>query len=326
MTLTAPDTDTITKAIALASRAPSVHNSQPWRWRYDQTGLRLYANPYSAIPVTDAGGRELILSCGVTLHHLEVAMAGLGFKSLIERFPNPNDHSLLARVEFSQTVFVTDAQRARLDAIERRYSDRLPLKPPPGWEAFEAVLRHNLGDAVTLTVVPEDARSALESASSLVESIRRYDSRYHAELHWWTGHTYGAQGVPAELLPSQEETARVPVGRVFPRHEQVERRTDVPEDRSTVVILSTDTDSSSDVLRAGEALSVVLLEATIAGYATCPLTHLVELPGSRGVVQKLVDGNLLPQVLVRIGAAPTTGAPAAATPRLDVSKILDLRI
>ncbi|MCE5291497.1 MAG: hypothetical protein LLG14_19970 [Nocardiaceae bacterium] len=323
MTLTLPSADTITEAVRSASRAPSLHNTQPWRWHYDRTGLKLYADPYRLLPDTDPAGREMILSCGATLHHLQAAMTGLGFTSIVERFPNPNDPDFLARIEFTRSVFITDAQRERLEAIACRYSDRLPLEAPPRWAQFEQRLRSTLGDDVELVVVPDDLRDALEQASSLVAGLRRYDSRYQSELDWWTGQSFGSVGIPRENLASADEGERVAVGRQFPRKDNVQRRADVAQDRSTVVILSTDTDTKEDFLRCGEALSNVLLEATMAGYATCTLTHLIELPSTRGVVQKLVGDNRYPQVLVRIGAAPDTGHPAP-TPRRDVHKILEI--
>ncbi|MCE5291977.1 MAG: hypothetical protein LLG14_22420 [Nocardiaceae bacterium] len=327
MTLTAPDTDLITHAVALASRAPSLHNSQPWRWRYDKTGLNLYADPSRLVSATDPAGRELLLSCGAVLNHLEAALSGIGYKALVERFPDPNNSRFLAHIEFAHVTFVTDAQKARREAIRDRYSDRLPLESPTGWDAFETILRQTLRDDVELTVLPETARAGLEEASQLVEGMRRYDSRYHAELHWWAGHTVNSTGVPRELLPSPDESERVGVGRTFPRQEQQQgRRADVAEDKAVVVVLSTDTDTPRDLLRCGEALSTVLLEATMANYATCTLTHVVEHPSSRAIIQKMVGGDRKPQVLVRIGDAPATGLPLVQTPRRDVHDTLEIRI
>ena len=59
-----------------------------------------------------------------------------------------------------------------------------------------------------------------------------------------------------------------------------ERRLEVDEDRSKVVVLSTYVDTRDSVLRRGELLSAVLLDATMAGLATCTLTHITEVPAS----------------------------------------------
>ncbi len=52
-----PDTATIETAVALACRAPSLHNSQPWRWVLDGSALHLHSDPDRLLPATDAFGR-----------------------------------------------------------------------------------------------------------------------------------------------------------------------------------------------------------------------------------------------------------------------------
>jgi hypothetical protein len=86
-------------------------------------------------------------------------------------------------------------------------------------------------------------------------------------------------------------------------------------------MLSTETDSRDDLLRCGAALSTVLLECTVAGYATCPLTHLTEFPRSRDLVGGLTGQKLLPQALIRVGTALGT-VEAPPTPRLPLDRIL----
>ena len=69
------DDDTIANAVQLACRAPSLHNSQPWRWVAEDSELQLFADPSRNVRSTDESGRETLLGCGVVLDHLRVAMA-----------------------------------------------------------------------------------------------------------------------------------------------------------------------------------------------------------------------------------------------------------
>jgi hypothetical protein len=105
------DADLITGALELAVRAPSLHNSQPWRWVAGGGVLELFADPTRIGRSTDSTGREVLISCGALLDHLRVAMAAAGWEALIDRFPNPNNHDHLATLEFRPMDFVTDAHR-----------------------------------------------------------------------------------------------------------------------------------------------------------------------------------------------------------------------
>lgn len=99
MSGTGPDRETLRGAIALATRAPSVHNTQPWRWVVGEESVHLYADWSRQLPATDPDGRDLLISCGAALHHLRVALAALGWATVVHRIPNPAEPSHLAAIE-----------------------------------------------------------------------------------------------------------------------------------------------------------------------------------------------------------------------------------
>lgn len=152
-----------------------------------------------------------------------------------------------------------------------------------------------------------------------------HDSPYHTELGWWTAPYEASEGIPYSSLVSADESERVDVGRTFPVTHQPERRSEVPTDHSKIVVLSTEHDSSEDALRCGEVLSSVLLECTMAGLATCPLTHITELAASRHIVAALIGQDTTPQVLIRVGVAPSPEELPPATPRRPVDEVLITR-
>ena len=117
------DRRTVRSAVELAARAPSVHNSQPWRWRIGDRTVHLYADLRRWLPVTDADGRDLLLSLGAVLHHLRVALAASGLQATIHRFPNPDALDHVAAVEL-RTRVPTDADLGFAAAIVARRSDR----------------------------------------------------------------------------------------------------------------------------------------------------------------------------------------------------------
>ncbi len=320
------DIQTLNDAVELACRAPSVHNSQPWRWVAENGTLRLFVDRDRAVPETDRSGRETIISCGAALDHLRVAMLAAGWHSEIERFPNPNDPDHLATIEFTRAEHVTSAQRDRAKAILQRRTDRLPLGQPTYWDFFEPVLRSTFDQSlVRLDVLSDDVRPLLVKASELTEALRRDDASYHAELEWWTSPFALNEGVPPDALPSDQERRRVDVAREFPAVGHQERRPEVAVDWSKILVLSTPDDTRADLLRCGEVLSTVLLECTMAFMATCTLTHLIELDESREIVRDLLNDGGYPQVLIRVGIAPAMEAVPPPTPRRPPGEVLQIR-
>ena len=84
--------------IALACRAPSVHNTQPWRWRVHGDRVDLFADYRRQLVYADPVRRDLLVSCGAALHHLQVVCAGLGWAARVHRLPDPGEERHVAGV------------------------------------------------------------------------------------------------------------------------------------------------------------------------------------------------------------------------------------
>jgi nitroreductase len=325
MSTTQVATDVLARAVALACRAPSYHNSQPWHWVADREGLHLFLDPNRVVQ-TDHSKRQALISCGAALDHLRVAMAAGGWEAHIERFPDPNNFEHLASIGFTEMALVTDEQRGRAEAIATRRTDRLPFDPVADWAGFETLLRSRLDETVaSVDVISDTDRRELAYATKLTDTLRLYDANYWADLHRWTAPFEWSEGIPYDSLVSAAEGDRVDVGRTFPVSHHPERREEVPIDLSTILVISAHADTRRDMVGCGETLSTVLLEATVAGLATCPLTHLTELQTSRHLVEE-ATGRPLPQVLVRIGRAPESEQLPPPTPRRPLADVLTIKL
>jgi nitroreductase len=327
MTANAPTSEVIRDAVRLACRAPSLHNSQPWRWVAEDAALQLWADLCRAMTATDHTGRELTLSCGAVLDHLRVAIAAAGWESASERFPNPRNPNHLATLQFRPMEAATKADQLRADAIRRRRTDRLPFEAPAKWPALQSELcRAVIPYDMLLDVVADDERSNLAEASRLTETLRRYDTTYLSELRWWTSpFESDATHVPESALVSTSEAARVDVARAFPPAGGGHRRATIDHDRSKILVLSTYDDDPWSVLRCGEALSAVLLECTMAGMATCTLTHMTEMTESRNIVAQITGTVGQPQLLIRVGRSPAHEQHVEPTPRRPLTEVLEIR-
>jgi nitroreductase len=325
MTTTLVETGVVEDAVSAACRAPSLHNSQPWQWVYSDGQVRLFLDP-SRVMDSDQSAREALIGCGAALDHLRVAMAAAGWRAHVNRFPNSDNPNHLASIDFTPIEYLTERDRRRAGAIWERRTDRLPFSAPSDWQSFEPVLSSGVdGSSVHVDIIPEDKRPRLLEASQMAETLRLYDSSYHDELRWWTAPFEESEGIPHSSLVSEAENDRVGVGRVFPAINRPDRRPEISEDESMILVLSTDHADRADALAAGEALSAILLECTMAGFATCPVTHLTELEDPRDLIRSLMTHKAVPQILVRVGVVPITEKAPKPTPRRPLSEVLRLR-
>jgi nitroreductase len=91
------DEEMLRALLPYATRAPSSHNTQPWRFRMAGDAIELRADPARGLQAIDPAGRELVISCGTALYQLRAAARFHGFAPEVEVFPDPADENLLAR-------------------------------------------------------------------------------------------------------------------------------------------------------------------------------------------------------------------------------------
>jgi nitroreductase len=134
------------------------------------------------------------------------------------------------------------------------------------------------------------------------------------------------EGIPQTALVAESDDRRVDVNRQFPIDPLDERSSAGTYDEAKILVLSTPRDTRVDALDCGEVLSAVLLECTMAGLATCPVTHITELEASRNLIRDLTsDPAAVPQILVRVGIEPEGELAPEPTPRRPLRDVLEIR-
>ncbi|MEI4272164.1 hypothetical protein TEK04_10555 [Klenkia sp. LSe6-5] len=313
------------QALGAAQRAPSVHNTQPWRWRLAPDQVRLIADRSRSLPATDPTGRELRISCGAVLHHLVTVLRAVGQAAVVQRFPDPADPWLLAALHMSPTAPGPD-DLALAAAVPTRRTDRRPYADwpvPQGW--WHVLTTTAAVHGAQLLAVEPDARWAVgqlaEAAAAQLASV----PGVAAETRAWSGRPTGtSDGVPAALVPTGPDSASVP-RRSFAAAQLPQPVGPLPEgDGALLAVLATDVDDEVHQLRAGEALSAILLHATAAGFASHTISEVVEVSETRRrLAEEVSAGHLAPQVLLRIGWSPAGNARLPATGRRAVTDTVD---
>lgn len=317
-----PDRETIHTVLSLATRAPSIHNSQPWRWRVGARSLHLYADPERHLLNTDPDSRDLLLSCGTSLHHAVVALAALGWQAKVHRLANPAEPEHLAAIEVSRhTPSELDVTLAA--AIPRRRTDRRLYN---GWCVPDADIALMGARAARAGVMLRQVEQLPKLQRIVAQAVRQHatDHDYLSELSAWSGRYASVAGVPARNTPQSDPTSPIP-GRLFAGPALKQPPDVAPDDDAAVVLaLGTKDDSAMARLRAGEATSLVLLTATALGLASCPVTEPLEIAETREAVKTDVFGvSGFPQMLLRVGWAPVNADPLPSTPRRPLSDVVD---
>jgi nitroreductase len=316
-----PDVETVRTALSLATRAPSIHNSQPWGWKAGEHSLQLYADGSRHLLRADPDQRDLLVSCGASLHHAIVALSALGWQSKVQRFPDPAEPNHLASIEVLRRE-PSEADVALAAAIPRRRTDRrfFSYWPVPRADIATIGVRvARMGIQLRRVEMTIDIKAIV--ASAVWQHI--HDDEYLAELTTWSGRYASTAGVPARSIPEPDQQAPLP-GRVFAGAALAQPASAIAaHDHAVLLALGTATDDRLARLRAGEATSMALLTATSMGLATCPVTEPLELEQTREAIRSEVFGETdHPQVMLRIGWAPIGADPLPATPRRPMNEVV----
>ncbi|RFU19622.1 Acg family FMN-binding oxidoreductase [Geodermatophilus marinus] len=311
-----------TAVVASAIRAPSIHNTQPWRFTAGPDRLDVHLDRERALPVLDPTSRQQVISCGVAVEFAAVALAAAGRATEVELVPAGERSDHLATVRVTGEREATEEDRALLAAIEQRHTDRAPFLPRalPG-----ALLDRVQAEAGGLGVwVKPIDRSEEEVATvfllSRAEEVEQGDPEYVAELQRWLRTDAAAEdGVPVETVPSEDPATRPSnwLIRDFVVGTRGVHETFLPEgdpaapppevERPTVVLLGTDGDDRTAWLLAGRALGRLLLRATVEGVAASPLTQALDWPATRTRLRSRLSLVGYPQMLLRLGYPSVPG-------------------
>jgi nitroreductase len=316
----AVDQTVLAKCVQTAGLAPSLHNSQPWRFRILGAGIDVLADPRRRLDALDPAGRELLISVGAALFTLRLAIRCEGWIPELTVFPDPGVPDLVARVVPGRRAAPSAAVRALAAAITERHTNRWPFDDAvvPA-DVIEQLTEAAAYEGARLTVAGAVSRNLILGLGHAAERRLRADGGYRAELGRWTQPSRKRRdGIPPAAVGPWDALERLPLRDFGLLQSQPWRTTERFEAHPTIAVLATDGDRPEDWVRAGQALQRVLLVATCVHLATTPISQPVEIPAIRELLADTQAGRWA-QMIVRLGYGP----PAAATPRRPLAEILE---
>jgi hypothetical protein len=315
--------DALRRSADRARLAPSIHNTQPWRFVIGATTLELYSDEERRLQVIDPQGRQLLLSCGCALFNARVSLAADGYDARVDRFPDPSRPQLLARV----TLTAERTERlplADLDAaIPLRHTNRRQFAPEPVPPALLRTLDNAAvaEGAALIAVTDAENRAVVAELLRQANRIEEADPAYRMELATWTTDDLRRRdGVPALAVPYGRGQAGtdLPIRDFDPRG-MGWLPADPESDRNQcLLLLASVSNDRASWLRAGEGLERVLLIATREAYAASPFSQIIEVAETNRRLREQLGLDAYPQLLLRLGRAPA----AAAVPRRPLEDML----
>lgn len=298
--------------------APSVLNTQPWRFEVADGTVSVVADRSRQLRYLDPKGRGLGISLGAAVFNLRMAMRHYGFAVTVERVPDPERPSLVARVTMGAPSTALEFEDVLFRAIKRRKTSRHPFADMgiPG-AVQDALVEAAKEQGVILHVIT--ATNQVESVADLVSDAIRAagsDSDLRDELDAWLrpNRDPRADGVPDEVQGAWDRMSYLGTDANL-----LARKTKtLAKESPALLLLSTERDDLESWIRAGEALEHILLLATHHDMAASYLNQPTEVPHLRKELAAVVGAGH-PQVLFRVGYVTDLGG----TPRRSVLDVID---
>jgi nitroreductase len=321
------DTQTLTRALveaaAAAGYAPSIHNTQPWRWRLIGRVLDLHLERDRVLDVTDPDTRLATLSCGAALHHARVTLAAQGWRVTVVRLPDRADPDHLAQVHVEGRAPLDPPSILDLRTIPLRHTDRRQVTGEPvGPEQMNAITAAVTTEGTWLHTLTRDQVLDLTAATDHAQCVEADEPAWQAELGYWTGGDWPAgTGIRATAIPDRATRTTVP-GRDFGHHGELPVSA-AHDEAAVFVMLYGRTDTPLDWLRAGEALSSGWLVALQRGVCLLPHSVAIETVGTRQAMRVMLASTGHPYLLLRLGRIDPADPGPPHAPRLPAEQIIE---
>ena len=317
-----------------AGRAPSAHNTQPWRLRWRGDAIEVTVPEARRLPAADASGADLLHGLGALIENLLRTLAQRGLEGHYE----VTDRAPVVLVRWRATAAPRpDATLYRMIPVRR--TSRLPYAPRPVPAPALEAMRRAAEPACALRVLTDAAR-ILEVRRLVARATAQQlgDPAIARELYAWMRFTprdprWYRDGLNAACLglgrlesalarwllapPVLGPLARIGLHRaLFASADQ-----QAPPAPALCLLTASGEDGMAQRIEAGRSLQRAWLAAAAHGLVTHPLSAALDVAAvrPRTLAAFGVTGAEWPVNLFRLGES----APPARSPRLPADELLE---
>ncbi|HWD77384.1 MAG TPA: nitroreductase family protein [Kribbella sp.] len=297
--------DEVGIVLSAAVHAPSMHNTQPWRFEVQGPAIDVLLDEERLLPLEDRSGRAAHVGVGAAVFNIQVAAAILGHESRIAVQPDPTRTEVTARVFLADRSTPVPGLSDLYGVISQRHTYRGPLLD----RQIHPSVRRELNAAAQAEGAELHWLAASNDLAALLAQTDAEDLHDEArtdERHNWIGGDRRRDGMPENALGPQ------PARPAFVRDlsagfGSTGRSQAVFETEPNIAVLATAAEDTGAWVQAGLAMQHLLLVATSYGLTASFLDQLLERPAPRAQVRDLIGGHDWPQLVIRIGYPAQSG-------------------
>jgi hypothetical protein len=310
--------------VEFAIKAPSGHNTQPWKFRINENSIEMLPNFTKSLSIVDGNNRELYISLGCALENLCITAQHLGYNYDIV---NQNEQGIIINLSKTSTIIENDL----FSQIERRQTNRSIYDNQMIPDETIRYLENVIIPPNTHTYFAKIGESF---AGSLIQYILRgneiqmNNNNFKEELILWMrfnkgevnrmqdGLAYNAMGFPAIPRFLGEPI----VGGYLKPKKQNESDLQKINSSSHLVLLTTENNTVSEWIDLGRTLERILLETTKLNIVNAYLNPPCEIDVLASEMKNTLPiNNEYPTIILRIGYAE----PMPYSRRINIINVIE---
>ena len=292
--------------VAQAVKAPSGHNTQPWKFRQNGSVVEIHPDFDRRLPVVDPDDRELFVSLGCAAENLCLAAQNIGYESSVAvgdtgviavalaEGADVKSSPLFEQIDLRQTNrSIYTGEEIALDALKRLQA----IRSEDGVSVhYYARQTKQFNDIEQYVLQGNTYQMQNEAFKAELKSWMRFNKKHQDQtLDGLSYAVFGAPNVPrwmAEPIMSMAINTRT----------QNKADREKIDSASHLVLFTTRENSRREWVNLGRTLQRFLLTATELGIAHAYLNQPNEQPEIAAEMAKTLDlDGEYPTVLLRVG-------------------------
>jgi Nitroreductase family len=294
--------------IQKATKAPSGHNTQPWKFKVVGNTISIFPDYSRALPVVDADNHALFISLGCALENLIIAAKHYGFATDIALFPSDEKEACI-RVTLTENPLSSDGKL--FNAIEKRQSTRAAydskLIPDTTLQQLEKAAQQEDVEMYVFSTNEEKAQLLPFIEEGVLLQFHNKDF-VNELINWVRFNTSTAEEKADGLYSKSMGSPSVPTwfGKLFIKmtgaKSEASKTTSLAMGSSALLLFVAKTNTKKAWVNVGRSFERVVLTATSLNLKNAHVNMPCEEVSVRRKLQTLLKlGDKQPMLLIRMG-------------------------